>query len=271
MTVFTPPLPFIFNTGPVGRSIDQAMSAQYLLTPLPESCQIRYIWCPWGVNDLLHVRYVHSIFLYPFDGKMPNLVQRMPLESRWPLLMFSSVGIVKVQGQTLSNGCPLKYYLMNPLLECCQSWYSGYPLERDVPFWFSFHVIKCQGQTFVYSLSCNSLLDDYQTCYTGFILPIGFRVIRSRLNNSSSSQHCPLNILWTICLIITELGVMWGIYVSQIFLVLYDICQMLKPVRDSNSRSIDHKPTLRLIEPPSKTTRMMYNVGNKYEVRLFLL
>ena len=46
VTVFTPPLFFILNAGPVGRSIDQAMSAQYFLTPLPESYQIRYIRCP---------------------------------------------------------------------------------------------------------------------------------------------------------------------------------------------------------------------------------
>ena len=37
-------------------------------------------------------------------------------------------------------------------------------------------------------------------------IPIAFWVTRSRSNYWSLSQHCPLNILWTICLIIAKLG-----------------------------------------------------------------
>ena len=41
---------------PVGRSVcrsvDIAMAAQYLLTPLLESCQTWYSKSPWGIDDL---------------------------------------------------------------------------------------------------------------------------------------------------------------------------------------------------------------------------
>ena len=87
----------------------------------------------------------------------------------------------------------------------------------------------------IYSISFDPLLDEHL-----LTLDIAFRVTMS--NYWSSYQHCPLNILWIICLMITKLGTMvvtrewiihciyatilnfapWGnpcIYVSQKFLV----------------------------------------------------
>ena len=86
----------------------------------------------------------------------------------------------------------------------------------DVPYRVSGHLIKGHGQTAYfhfmryYSISYNHLFDGLQKCYTGWLsidyLYIAFSVSKSRSNDWSSYQHYPLNVLWTICLIITKLG-----------------------------------------------------------------
>ena len=54
-TIFMPPFEkrgHIVLHMSVGPSVDQMMSAQYLLTPFLESCQTWYNGCPKGVDDL---------------------------------------------------------------------------------------------------------------------------------------------------------------------------------------------------------------------------
>ena len=38
-------------------------------------------------------------------------------------------------------------YLLTPLLENCQTWYSECPFRVNVSYWFSGHMVKGQGQT----------------------------------------------------------------------------------------------------------------------------
>ena len=92
---------------PVSRSVDQTMSAQYHLTLLLESYQTWYSECPEVIDDPYRFwshmvkaqgqtagrckNYVWSTSLALFARKLPNLVW-MPLESRWPLLIFRSHG-----------------------------------------------------------------------------------------------------------------------------------------------------------------------------------
>ena len=91
----------------VGRSVDQTISAKYLLTLSLESYQTRYRECPEVIDDTYRFwshmvkaqgqtagrckNYVWSISLTLSARNLPNLVW-MPLESRWPLLIFRSHG-----------------------------------------------------------------------------------------------------------------------------------------------------------------------------------
>ena len=54
--IFMPPFEkrgiFFCTCRSVGRSVDIAMAAQYLLTPLLESCQTWYSKSLWGIDDL---------------------------------------------------------------------------------------------------------------------------------------------------------------------------------------------------------------------------
>ena len=88
------------------------------------------------------------------------------------------------------------------------------PRDYNVYNWFSGHVIKGQGQTADLHPKCCLLYIFWPFgCFklatlVDFIeknIPIDFGVTRSRSNYWSSYQHCLLNILWTIVLIITKL------------------------------------------------------------------
>ena len=104
---------------------------------------------------------VNSISLDSFDRKLPNLVQEMPLESRWPVLMFRS------HVQRSRSIC----------------WFSSQVLStRDL-------MILCM-MVIKFAILVNYL----------------YWVTRARSNYSSSSHHCPLNIIWTICLVINKPG-----------------------------------------------------------------
>ena len=61
-------------------------------------------------------------------------------------------------------------YLLTPLLESCQTWYSGCPKRVDVPCRFSGHVVKDQGQTVGLCSDGHSIsLDSYAGKLPNFI------------------------------------------------------------------------------------------------------
>ena len=79
------------------------------------------------------------------------------------------------------------------------------PRERvDVPYWFSGHIFKGEGQTAGLHHACCLLnilwpFDGYQTCCTHLLtLEIALWVTRSRSNYWFSFQHYLFNMLWTI-------------------------------------------------------------------------
>ena len=83
---------------------------------------------------------------WPICWKWPNLVQWMPLGSRWLLLIFRSHGVRS--GQTASHHTNVSaQYLLTPFLENRQNPYNGYPLRLDIPYWCSGHMVKGWSQT----------------------------------------------------------------------------------------------------------------------------
>ena len=98
---------------PVSRSVDQAMSAHYLLTPLHGSGQIWYNRCPLG--------------------------------NRWPLLILRSHGQRSRSNCWSLKWCPLN--ILTLLLESGQTWYNWCPWGVDDSYWFWSHMVKGQGQT----------------------------------------------------------------------------------------------------------------------------
>ena len=176
---------------------------------------------------------VLSISLDPLAGNVTSLVQWMPEESRWPSLIF------RLHGQRSRSNCwPLKRWstlnisrllrwkiaklgTVNELIKgqgqtaglCTNvvnlisfdsfAWKLSnlvqlMPLEKKI----SGHVIRGQDQNeSIYSINQSintkfAILIDY---------PYWYLVIKSCLNYFPSSQYCQLNILWTICLIITQI------------------------------------------------------------------
>ena len=62
-------------------------------------------------------------------------------------------------------------YFLTTRLESCQTSYSGCQERVDVPYWFSGHIFKGEGQTACLHCACCLLnilwpFDGYQTCYT---------------------------------------------------------------------------------------------------------
>ena len=121
----------------VGRSVNQVMSAQHILSPLLECCQIWLNGCPLGLN-------------YPY----------------WIL-----GHVVKCQGQTgVFEQMLSVQYPLTPLLESGQTRYSECSYGVDDPNWFWVHVVKGKLLVFEKSLSAqyrlNPLLEYRQTQYS---------------------------------------------------------------------------------------------------------
>ena len=101
--------------------------------------------------------------------------------------------------------------LLTPLLERCQTWYSECPYRVNIPYWFSGHNVKVQGQTAgLHPKRCLFIIS-WPFVWWWNLLPWltlkrNSLVTRSRSNYWSSFQHYLLNIWWVICLIITKLG-----------------------------------------------------------------
>ena len=85
------------------------------------------------------------------------------------------------------------------------------PYRVEIPYWFSGHNVKGQGQTAglhpkrcLFNISWPFVW--WSNLLPWLTLKRSSLVTRSRSNYWSSFQHYLLNILWAICLIITKLG-----------------------------------------------------------------
>ena len=99
-------------------------------------------------------------------------------------------------------------YLLTPLLESCQTWYSGCPWKTDVPYRFSGHVIKGQGKTAYLHPRCCLLtismvtklatLVDFPHCFLGHKVKVKLLIFVSALSTQylifyqSFESHKPI-------------------------------------------------------------------------------
>ena len=167
----------------VCRSVDQVLSAQYLLTPSLDQYQTWYRGSPQWVDD----PYWFSGHMFRGHGQATLLTPVCcPLSIFWPLhLINTKLGagvalnekMVPIYFQDTCSKIKVKttvlfaQYLLTPSIDQYQTWCRGCPQWVDDPYWFSGHMFKGQGQT--------TLL---------------------------SPQWCPLNIFWSLHLINTKLG-----------------------------------------------------------------
>ena len=123
-------------------------------------------------------------------------------------------------------------YLLTPSLESCQTWYNGYLQTVDDPYWFSGHMVRGQGQTTRANCCLLNIFWSFAWWSPNLVHWLTLErklsllllwVTRSRSNYRSSYLHCPLNILWTICLVITKLGTV----VATIECIIHCIYAML--------------------------------------------
>ena len=85
------------------------------------------------------------------------------------------------------------------------------PYRVEIPYWFSGHNVKVQGQTAgLHPKRCLFIISWPFVWWWNLLhwltLKRNSLVTRSRSNYWSSFQHYLLNIWWVICLIITKLG-----------------------------------------------------------------
>ena len=137
--IFMPPLKkgaYCFATVGryVGRSVDQVLSAQYLLTPSLEQYQT---WCrgypQWvvtcskvKVKSLFRAQcVVCSISFDPFTWTISNLVQRLPSISRWSLSIFRSHVQRSRSNHSFEPSVSSAQYLLTPSLDLYQTWCRG--------------------------------------------------------------------------------------------------------------------------------------------------
>ena len=103
-------------------------------------------------------------------------------------------------------------YLLNPVLESCQTWYSECLYGVDDPFWFSGPMVKRQGQTagLCSNVVCSISLDPFagklpnlkqwMSLESRWSLLISWsHYQRSSLNCWSLFRCCLLNISWPLC------------------------------------------------------------------------
>ena len=87
-------------------------------------------------------KFVCSISLDFFAGKLPNLVLWMPYDSNW-----CSIHMVKGHGQTAGLWTNVVRSVSYESFACLPNIRQWMPLKRDVPNWFSGHFVKGQSQT----------------------------------------------------------------------------------------------------------------------------
>ena len=151
---------------------ENILNAQYLFTSKLESC--------------------HSLY---------KLLQRMPLESRCSSHMVKGQGKTGGIGKRLSSQY-LDYFAgkLTNLVHCMPPREQMFPNDIQVMWW------KVKVKLLIFS---SYVLQNLLVTLFDFreIMPIALWVTRS--NYWSSSPLYPLNILWTICLIITILATNW--------------------------------------------------------------
>ena len=89
---------------------------------------------------------VRSISVDPFTWSIPNLVQGLPLMSRWSLLIFRTYFQRLTPNYSYQPTLLSAQYLLTPSLDQYQTWCKCCPQLVDAPFWFWGHMFKGQGQ-----------------------------------------------------------------------------------------------------------------------------
>ena len=151
---------------------ENILTAQYLFTPKLESC--------------------HTLY---------KLLQRMPLETNVQVTWSKVKVKLVVFGKRLSSQY-LDYFAgkLTNLVHCMPPREQMFPNDIQVMWW------KVKVKLLIFS---SYVLQNLLVTLFDFreIMPIALWVTRS--NYWSSSPLYPLNILWTICLIITILATNW--------------------------------------------------------------
>ena len=153
----------------------------------------------------MHICAGHSDYFYAPPWKRGHIVLQL------------SVGrsVCRSVDQVLSD-----QYLLTPSLDQYQTCCKGYPQWVDDPYWFSGHMVKCQGQTSLLNRLCCPLnifwplsLDQYQTwcrgCPQWVDDPYWFSGHMFKGQGQTTLLGpvcCPLNIFWPPHLIKTKLG-----------------------------------------------------------------
>ena len=116
---------------------------------------------------------VRSISFDPFTWSTPNMVQGLPLMSRWYLLIFRS-HVQRSRSNHSSKPRVLSgQYLLTPLLGQYQTWGRGSPNEYmiSIDFQVTYSKVKVKplfsAHCVVCSISLNPLLDQYHTWCRG--------------------------------------------------------------------------------------------------------
>ena len=141
-----------------------------------------------GQNQTAGLNVVSSIFLDPFAGKLPSLVQWLHDAHWWSrskLLVFEKM----LSAQ----------YLLTPYLESCQNWYSEWLQSRWPLLMFRSHGQRSCGQTADLHLTLCLMVtklptlvdfrEDYSYCLLGHKVNVKLLVFISALSAQNFKNH----------------------------------------------------------------------------------